>query len=85
LLKEWGLAEEKLTTEEIKSKLLLATDNEGMTAWHWAACEGNIDILQKLWNWADQKLTKEEINNKFLLVTDREKGLLGTGQRMWGT
>jgi ankyrin repeat protein len=32
---EW--AEEKLTTEEIRNNLLLATGNKGMTAWHWAA------------------------------------------------
>jgi len=49
----------KLTTEDINSKLLLATDNKGKTAWHWAACEGNLDVLQKFWNWAKEKLTKE--------------------------
>jgi hypothetical protein len=33
----WEWAEEKLTTEEISNKLLLGTDNNAMTAWHWAA------------------------------------------------
>jgi hypothetical protein len=43
-----------------------------MTAWHWAACKGNLDILQKLWIWAEEKLSKEEINNTLLFVTDSE-------------
>ena len=29
----WEWAKEKLTTEEIKNKLLLATDNKGRSAW----------------------------------------------------
>jgi len=35
-----------LTREDINNKLLLSTKNEGMTAWHWAALRGNLDILQ---------------------------------------
>jgi len=40
LLQLWEWPEQKLTTEE-KNKFLLATDNEGMTAWYWAACNGD--------------------------------------------
>ena len=43
-----------------------------MTAWHWAAREGYINVLQKVWEWANENLTREEINNKFLLNTDNE-------------
>jgi len=38
--------------EEINNKLLLGTDKEGRTAWHWAAERGNSEILQKVWEWA---------------------------------
>jgi phage-related minor tail protein len=38
------------TTEDVNRKLLLTTDNEGMTAWHLATCDGNLDILQQ-WEW----------------------------------
>ena len=37
LQKVWEWANEKLTTEGINNKLLLGTDNEGWTVWHWAA------------------------------------------------
>jgi len=62
-MKVWEWAEEKLATEDINSKLLLATDNEGMTGWHWATCEGNLDILHKLWNWGEEKITTEDDNS----------------------
>jgi len=55
-MKLWDLAEEKLTTEEINNNLLLATDNSGLTAWHWAACNVKLDILLKIWEWAEEKL-----------------------------
>jgi len=42
-------ADEELTTEEIKNKLLLGTDSEGKTAWHLAAEKRNLDTLQKVW------------------------------------
>jgi ankyrin repeat protein len=47
LLKVMEWAEEKLTKEEINNNLLLATDNEGMTALHVAAFVGNLDIMLK--------------------------------------
>jgi len=41
----------------------LATENEGMTGWHWATCEGNLDILHKIWNWGEEKITTEDDNS----------------------
>jgi hypothetical protein len=29
--------------------MLLATENEGKTAWHWAVYLVNLDMLQKMW------------------------------------
>jgi len=52
--------------------LLLGTDKEGRTAWHYAAKFGNSNILQKVWEWAKESLTKEEINDKLLLGTDKD-------------
>jgi len=53
LLKIWEWAQEKLTTENINNKLLFVTDNDGMTAWHWAAHEGSLDMLVQVWEWAE--------------------------------
>ena len=35
--KLWVCAKENLTIEQIKNKLLLSTENDGRTAWHFAA------------------------------------------------
>jgi hypothetical protein len=35
--KLWEFAKRNLTTEEIKSKLILVTDDEGRTGWFFAA------------------------------------------------
>jgi len=75
--KVWDWAIEKLTTEEINNKLLLAIDCKGRTAWHMAAWCGESEILQKVWEWAKEKLTTEEVNNKLLLATDCE------GRTVW--
>jgi len=72
LQKVWDWAIINLTTEELTNKLLLSTDNEGMTAWHWATQRGNLDVLQKVWDWAIINLTTEEVTNKLLLSTDNE-------------
>jgi hypothetical protein len=55
----------KLTREYLSSKLLLATDNKGMTACHWAAYDGRLDVLLQVWEWAEGKPAIDEINNKF--------------------
>jgi len=52
MLQVWGWAEEKLKTNEIINKFLIVTDNEGITAWQWAACEGKLNIYLKIWEWA---------------------------------
>jgi len=49
LLNVWEWTEEKLRTEKINNTLLLATDNERWTAWHYAAHEVYLDILLELW------------------------------------
>jgi hypothetical protein len=46
----WDWAKEKLTTEEINNKLLLATDNKGRTIWHIAAKCVNPEILENVWD-----------------------------------
>jgi len=42
----WELAKERLTTEEIKSEMLLRTDCEGWNAWHIAIQEDNVYIMK---------------------------------------
>jgi hypothetical protein len=59
LQKVWEWANENLTREELNNKLLLSTDNEGMTAWSTAAWEDNLDESQKVWKWANENLTRE--------------------------
>jgi hypothetical protein len=41
-------AQEKLYNEEINNNVLLATDIAEMTAFHRAACSGEIDIMLKV-------------------------------------
>jgi len=71
LQKVWEWANEKLTTEEIINKLLLATDKWRRTVFHMEADQGRLEILEKVWEWANEKLTTEQINNKLLLATDK--------------
>ena len=52
--------------------MLLSTDNNGRSAWHCAALQGNLDVLQKVWECANENLTRGEINNIMLLSTDYE-------------
>ena len=63
----------KLTTEEISSKLLLATDDKGRTVLYMAANGGKLELLQQIMDWAEENLTTEEIKNILLLATDLEK------------
>ena len=53
LMKIWAWAEEKLTTDELNKKLLLATDNDVWTAWHLTAYQGNLGIFLTEWDWAE--------------------------------
>jgi len=52
--------------------LLLGTDKDGTTAWHYAVTRGNSETLQNVLEWAKENLTTEEINNKLLLGTDKD-------------
>jgi len=45
----WELAEEELTTEEIKNELLLRTDKWGNNVGQEVAQEGILDMLQEKW------------------------------------
>ena len=58
----------RLTTEEIKNKILLATDSERRTAWHWAVKVGTGNIT-KILGWVKENLTTEEIKNNLLLAS----------------
>jgi ankyrin repeat protein len=88
---EW--AEEVLTPEELKNKLLLSTTQHGKTAWHYASLWGKLKALQKLWEWGQETLTTEELNNKLLLGKDNEertawhlaaeRGNLEVLQKLW--
>jgi len=53
LHKIWECAEANLTTEEVKSNLLLGTDNKGMTAWLCAAGNCNLEKLHKIYEVAE--------------------------------
>ena len=64
LLQEiWEWAKENLTTEEIKSKLLLAPDISGNTAWHLSVYSREPGVLQKIWEWAKENITTEREKN----------------------
>jgi ankyrin repeat protein len=65
-------AKEFLTTEETENKMLLATDSEGHTAWHWAAYRNKLNFLQKVWDLAKENLTTGEIKDTLLLATNSE-------------
>jgi hypothetical protein len=74
----WDLGKDNLTSEEIKNKLLLATNCEENTAWHLAAMGLDAQgTLQKIWDLAKDNLTSQEINNMLLLVTN------GKGNNAW--
>jgi hypothetical protein len=70
--KIWDVAEEKLTTDEINNKLLLATDKWRRTVLKLTAECGKIDLLEKIREWAIKNVTTEEMNNKLLLATDNK-------------
>jgi len=49
----------------------LSKDEYDQTAWHMAASEGHIEILQKLWEWAKElHLNPEELRNEVWLSKD---------------
>jgi ankyrin repeat protein len=60
------------------TKLLLAKDHKGKTAWQLAAEEGHFEVLTKLWYWMKElQLKPKEIRKEVLLSKDY------FGQRVW--
>ena len=55
----WEWAKEKLTTDELKHKLLLAKHSWGRIAWHDAAEGKNTELLDVLWEWGKEQLITE--------------------------
>jgi len=66
------LAKEKLTTEEIKNKLLLDKDKDGRAAWHYAAKWRISELLEKLWECAEEDQRREEKRYKLFVGKDRD-------------
>jgi len=54
----------KLTTEDIKNKILVGTYDDRRRAWHSAAGNGYFNVSNPIWEWVEEKLTTEEVNNK---------------------
>jgi hypothetical protein len=46
--------------------MFLAEDGSKRTAWHMAAENGQLEVLQTFWEWAKQVLTQDELNIMFL-------------------
>jgi hypothetical protein len=55
------LGKETLTAEELNNKLVLSKYNARRTAWHLAAEECNLEIIQDFWEWAVEKLLADEL------------------------
>jgi hypothetical protein len=55
-------AHEKLTTDEVNNKLLLAKDHREQTSWNVAADE----VVRKMWEWAEENLTVVAFKVKLL-------------------
>jgi len=53
LQKLWVWSEEcQLNSKELKKKLLLAENKQGIAAWHLAAVNRNLEVIEILWFWA---------------------------------
>jgi ankyrin repeat protein len=80
--KLWVWAKEtQLNPNELKSKLLLATDKYGYIAWHQAAERGSLQAIETLWIWAKEV----GLNMDELLLAKNKQGdtarLLATKRR----
>ena len=52
--------------------MCLSKDNNDQTAWHIAATEGHVAVLEKLWDWAKNlQLKPDELRNEVLLSKDK--------------
>ena len=56
----WEWAKEILNTDELNNKLLLAMDNDEMTAFHHASFSGILRILERIRNLANEQTKTEE-------------------------
>jgi hypothetical protein len=83
-IKVWEWAKEKLTKEELNSKLLLARDDRERTAWQVAAMMFNTESLVEIWKWAKVDLTPENLKNEFLLAKDNRKKTAWQVAAEWG-
>jgi len=45
-------ATEKLNSDKLNNKLLLAKDDREQTVLHHTSLWGNLQILERIWNWA---------------------------------
>ena len=70
-----NLAKDNLTTEGV-NKLLLVTDNEGMTVFHVTATLCELEIFKGILNLVKENLTTEEVN-KLSVTTGNE------GRKVW--
>jgi hypothetical protein len=72
----------------------LSKSKFGQTAWHIAAQNGRINILQKLWDWAGElQLKPEDLRNEVWLSKNRwgqtawhiaaRKGNLELSRKLW--
>jgi endo-1,4-beta-D-glucanase Y len=64
--KLWEWAKEVLNRDELNNKLLLAKDDEEMTAFHRASVSGKMQTLERIWTWANEELTPEELKELIL-------------------
>ena len=66
---EW--ATEKLNSDELNNKLLLANDDTEHIMLHYVPLLGIIQILDRLWNWAKEQLTSKKLNK----INSKQLGL----------
>jgi ankyrin repeat protein len=52
----WEWAKEHLTKEDLIKNLFLDEDDDNDTAWHVAASNGDIKLLEQLWEWGKETL-----------------------------
>jgi len=57
----------------LNNKSLLAKNEDGRTAWYWAAHTGSVAALEILWSWAKEaELNTYELKKKLLLAQDKQ-------------
>jgi hypothetical protein len=69
LLKLWAKANEKLTTEELRKKMFLATDCWEQPFWDMVGNREGENLLLQIWDFAKKNLTTDML--KDLLFVDR--------------